>query len=125
MVFRCPQCTKATLAIKSAIELPPDSRSDEITLQVVSCGVCGFLGIAVYQESRRGALDSESWEHNGYRVAKVAVAALARVIRSCPNRRDARCQCAAHRRLSATDCSGRWQFPPEMQGAELFPMYRT
>ncbi len=70
MPFLCPECSSPrSLKISLKIELPPDSRSDEIALQVVTCFQCGFAGIAVYEESRRGALDTESFDHRGYRVS--------------------------------------------------------
>ena len=68
MSFLCPECSSRSLNIILSLELPPDSRSDEITLQTVECSQCGFSGIAVYEESRRGALDSESVDHYSYRV---------------------------------------------------------
>ncbi len=66
----CPDCQANPLKITQSLELPSDIRNDEITLQIVHCDECGFHGLAVYQESRRGALDSESWEHEGYRVSE-------------------------------------------------------
>ena len=122
MAFICPQCTKGAVVIKAAIELPPDSRSDEITLQVVACAVCDFSGVAVYQESRRGALGSESWDHYGYRANEKVVNELSRAIRSCPDTRDARCKCATHRRLAGTDRYGRWRVPPEIESGAVFAM---
>ncbi len=68
MPFQCPECSTKTLKITHKLELPPDSRSDEITLQIIECSGCGFGGIAVYEESRRGALDDDSFDHTGYRV---------------------------------------------------------
>jgi hypothetical protein len=59
MSFVGPECHANSLAITQSIELPPDGRSDEISLQIVACQACGFAGTAVYEESRRGALDSE------------------------------------------------------------------
>lgn len=57
MAFICPQCFgKGTLEIKVSMQLPSDSRSDEIALQTVGCSQCGFQGLAVYEESRRGTL---------------------------------------------------------------------
>ena len=55
MSFACPECLTKSLKITAKLELPPDSRSDEITVQVVACSRCGFAGVAVYEESRRGA----------------------------------------------------------------------
>ena len=56
MTFLCPECEHKSLNITAKIELPPDARSDEITLQVVECAQCRFFAIAVDKASRRGAL---------------------------------------------------------------------
>jgi hypothetical protein len=110
MPFLCPECASAqrSLKIKARIELPPDSRSDEITLQIVVCSRCRFAGIAVYEESRRGALDSESSTHIGYRVSAREVTRLRRMIQRCPEPRNWRCKCPVHQELGAQDSSGRW-----------------
>ena len=109
MPFLCPQCsTPKGLQITSKIELPPDSRSDEIALQVVQCSQCGFAAIAVYEESRRGAFGSESIDHRGYRVGAEDVERLREAIKRCPEPRNQRCKCSVHRKLSRRDASGRW-----------------
>ena len=110
MPFLCPECSapQRSLNIQSRIELPADSRSDEIALQIVVCSRCGFSGIAVYEESRRGALDDESFTHVGYRVSDEDVRKLRRMIRQCPEPRNRRCRCAVHRTLGRKDPSGRW-----------------
>ena len=108
MPFRCPECSHSSLKIAQRIELPPDSRSDEITLQVVTCSRCGFAGIAVYEESRRGALDSESIDHRAYRTTPAGLKAIRAAIRRCPKPGDSRCRCDSHQRLGSTDSSGRW-----------------
>jgi len=100
-------------------------RSDEITLQVVSCAACDFRGMAVYQESRRGALGSETWDHTGYVVDKSLVNSLAKTIRSCPLPRDHKCKCASHKRLSKRDAYGRWQMPQDFVSGGIFPMRRA
>jgi len=69
MPFRCPDCLSPNgLEVGAAIQLPPDSRSDEFYLQLVRCRQCGFRGAAVYEESRRGALDADDWSHTGYHL---------------------------------------------------------
>ena len=110
MPFLCPNCSshQRSLKIKARIELPPDSRSDEITLQIVECSQCRFTGIAVYEESRRGALDSESFTHVGYRVSAQDVRKLRRMIRQCPEPDNRRCGCPVHQELGSRDSSGRW-----------------
>jgi len=107
--FMCPECsTPKALKTISTIELPPDSRSDEITLQVVECSQCGFAGIAVYGESRRGAFGTESIDHRGYRVSAEDVKRVRKTIVRCPEPRNSRCKCPAHRELSRRNASARW-----------------
>ena len=85
-----------------------DSNSDEIAIQIVNCSQCNFAAIAVYEESRRGAMNSESYDHRGYRVSAADLKAVRQMIEQCPRPRDKRCTCAAHRRLGNKDPSGRW-----------------
>jgi C4-type Zn-finger protein len=66
LVFICPACKYKTLEIISSIELPPDIRSDEITLQILKCKNCEFKSLGLYEESRRGALGYESVNHRGF-----------------------------------------------------------
>ena len=109
MPFTCPECsTPKSLKIALKIELPPDSRSDEITLQIVRCSECRFSAIAIYEESRRGDLASESAHHLGYRVGKEELEDLRQTIKRCPDPKNPRCDCSAHRRLGRKDGSGRW-----------------
>ena len=123
MPFQCPECSGSkSLRIVHKLELPPDSRSDEITLQTVKCSDCGFAGIAVYEESRRGALDSESVDHTGYRVAASDLKALKRIMRQCPKPGNWRCRCRAHRELGRTDASGRWNALRDIAHEGVFAM---
>ena len=123
MPFVCPECSRPkSLSIALRIELPPDSRSDEITLQVVECSQCGFAGIAVYEESRRGALGSESFHHIGYRVSTDGLNVLRKTIKGCPEPSSWRCKCSAHRALSRKDASGRWNALDEMRPEGAFTL---
>ncbi len=108
MPFQCPECSTRTLKITHKLELPPDSRSDEITLQIVECSRCNFGAIAIYEESRRGALNDDSFDHTGYRIGADDLAALRKAIRACPRPTNHRCTCATHRKLGARSESGRW-----------------
>lgn len=108
--------------IELSLALPPDSRSDEIDLQTVTCRQCGFRGAAVYEESRRGALEQESWEHTGYRLADRELDELAALIGSCPDGANPRCGCASHLALGRADESGRWQSPAGLDWRQAFPM---
>jgi hypothetical protein len=88
--------------------LPPDGRSDEISLQIARCGRCGLAGIAVYEESRRGALGAESVDHDGYMVTAADLRAVQTLMKTCPDPKNARCTCAAHQQLGSRDAGGRW-----------------
>jgi hypothetical protein len=109
MGFICPDCSQAGLKIRSSIALPADSRSDEIALQTVVCSHCGLRAIAVYEESRRGSLEAESWDHTGYRVSRADFNMLAADLKHCLTPSRASCQCDVHRRWGKTDANGRWQ----------------
>ena len=106
--FLCPKCQAASLAIGDCIDLEPDSRSDDITLQLVGCGQCGLDAIAVYEESRRGSLDSEASSHTGYFVDRTTLTSVKKAIKTCPAPRDSGCQCEGHIILGARDTRGAW-----------------
>ena len=73
MGFLCPKCLDYSLNIVEKLELPPDSRSDEITLQIIKCEKCSFEGVAVYEEARRGNLDDYTFNHTGYVLSCMAL----------------------------------------------------
>jgi hypothetical protein len=106
----CPDCGEAGLAGGLGIELPPDSWSDEISLGPISCTLCAFRGIGVYQESRRGRLDSESWQHAGYPAAGSLCDALQQSINLCPDAGKKNCTCPTHQMLGTTDANGAWNW---------------
>ena len=120
MSFICPECSGGRMRIAASLELPPDRWWDEITLQVVECPDCGFRGAAVYEESRRGALDSEAWNHRGLRLDEATLRTLIQDVAACPEPRNAACRCAAHQRWGRTDAAGRWAGVPESAGG--FPL---
>ena len=120
--FVCPGCGEAALRITVAFELPADSRSDEITVQGLRCGDCGARGVAVYEESRRGRLDSDCWVHGGYALPPEAAAELHGLIDGCPRPRDPHCRCPAHLALGATDADGRWNGLAAWPLGPRFPM---
>lgn len=125
MAFECPECSAhRSLRIMARIELPPDSRSDEIALQIVKCARCGFAGVAVYEESRRGALENESFDHRGYRVGQAELAALRKTMRQCRQPGNRRCDCTAHRELGQRDIGGRWIAPEALCWEDSFAMRR-
>jgi hypothetical protein len=120
--YICPECGAGELRIAAALELPADSMSDEITVQVVACGSCGARAAAVYEESRRGRLDSDCWIHAGYRIPADRAAELLALIQSCPQPADARCTCPGHTVLGTTDETGRWNGLARWETGEGFPL---
>ena len=108
MAFLCPQCDNPSLEIAHALDLPPDARSDEITVQVLRCTNCVFDALAVYEESRRGALDRDCFDHTGYRATPARVRELATQIAACPDPRNPKCPCPSHAALNRVS-NHRWQ----------------
>lgn len=123
MAFHCPNCsTAAGLRITRVLELPADSRSDEISLQLVKCAQCRFEAIAVYEESRRGRLGSESVDHYGYFIGASDLNQIKRMIAKCPNPRRPLCPCESHEQLGRRDKSGRWNGLAGMELGQRFVM---
>jgi hypothetical protein len=108
MALQCPECSTSSLGITHSLELPPDARSDEITLQIIECSNCKFQGIGVYEESRRGSLDSDHFHHTGYYVAQEEFDQLRKAISDCPNPKNLNCSCASHKKLGVKNEHGRW-----------------
>lgn len=104
----CPECRAKKLKITQRLELPADHRSDEIAIQVIRCGKCDFRGIAIYEESRRGALDSESWSHWGYPASAAGLRALEEKIGRCPDPHNPKCGCPVHREFHRGGPGGDW-----------------
>lgn len=123
--FVCPGCGAAELRIEAALELGADSVSDEITVQVAACGFCGLTAAAVYEESRRGRLDSDCWSHHGYRLPPERATELLALIRSCPRPDDAHCGCPAHAALGVKNETGRWIGLNGWATGEDFPLRRS
>jgi len=125
MSFNCPKCkTAGTLTISHSIELPPDARSDEIALQLVACSVdeCGFRGVAIYEESRRGSLGSDHWDHTGYIVSDEVFEMLRTAIAGCPEPSIASCKCDSYQNLGKGSPAGRWQPPEGIEWVSAFPI---
>lgn len=125
MAFICPNCgSPQALRIENSITLPPDSRSDDIILQTVRCDLCRFRGAAVYEESRRGGMDSESWDHRGYILSEGDYERLSSLINSCPAKRNKNCACRVHKELGKKDQYGRWQMPEDFSREKSFLLRR-
>ena len=124
MPFTCPNCHSSdhSLEIVTSIELPPDSLYDEITLQILECSCCLFSGLAIHQESRRGALDSEFTIHRGYRIKKDELINLKSMIQECPEPTNTHCKCKAHSMLGVQDSSGEWKGIKELDSGIRFDM---
>jgi len=120
--FCCPECGEASLAITKAIELHPDARWNEITLQLLWCRGCDFEGVGVYKENNWGA--SEVVERHGYRTPISTRVRLSELIEQCPKRSDRRCECSSCATLSATDAQGNWNWLQQQGVGERFPIRR-
>ena len=121
----CPECRKNTLKIESQIMLPPDNRSDEISVQIIKCSSCSLEGVAIYEESRRGALNYESINHRGYYVSPNFFTELEKKILECPNPRNSSCLCKTHSQLKKKEKSGNWSWIHNLDGCRSFRIQFT
>ena len=96
-MFVCNGCKAAALKITKVLELQPEDDHDEQSLQIVACDHCAATYVAVYEESRRGALDSEASHHVAWRVPAQTARDVELAIDACPTPRDDRCPCETHR----------------------------
>lgn len=109
MSFKCPKCgDHASLEIVASIQLPKEQCLNEITLQVVECGMCQFGALAVYEEKRHSPMDTRDWKHVGYRVQESDLSSVKIAIQECPDRLNPDCHCPAHSRLGVCDPHGEW-----------------
>ena len=119
MRFLCPSCASPDgLEILAGLEVGADARSDEIRLQVLACRACGARFAGVYEESRRGALDAESWHHDAVRLPAEALDVVAAAIDACPEPDDDGCSCAGHEILATRDERGVWDALARLQRGE-------
>lgn len=84
MAFACEACKATTLAIVLAVEVEPDDDSDEASAQILRCDTCGAGALGIYEESRRGRLDRESWRHWGWFVGDDVIASAEAKLRATP-----------------------------------------
>jgi hypothetical protein len=117
MSFQCPHCTdQRSLEIETSIQLFKGHCESETTLQIVECRRCQFVGAAVYEEGRRGAVDTRAWKHNGYFMDEPVLNRLKGLLLACPDRGEPNCTCTAHLELGICDGRGHWvgleQFNP-------------
>ncbi|GEM_PF-976297 len=101
MPFECPQCqVKNSLQILTTLELGPAAGADETMIQLTECSHCEFQALAIYQESRGGALEGEAFSHQGYPLAKEQFQLLTDLFRVCPDGFKRMCGCQAHQELA-------------------------
>jgi hypothetical protein len=55
-----------TVRITKRVDLGSDETFDEIAMQILSGDDDVAVGIATYEESRRGRMDDELWHHTAY-----------------------------------------------------------
>ncbi|RME82997.1 MAG: hypothetical protein D6775_09320 [Caldilineae bacterium] len=122
MSFLCPLCKQNTLNITHQLHLPPDCRSDEIVVQIAICGRCYFSALAVYEESRRGALDAEHFSHQGYYLPPKMLRDLKALLESCPQPSNPRCHCEAHKTLNQRDEEGCWTYLRQLPHEGVFTL---
>ena len=77
----------------------------------------------MYEESRRGALGSESFSHIGYGMDDEQREILMDGIMACPTPSKPNCTCETHQDLSRVDASGRWVGLGNLNVKESFPMH--
>jgi hypothetical protein len=116
----CPKCSDTNMKITSQIQLPPDSRSDEVSVQILKCKKCNFEGLAVYEESRRGSLNDESIHHRGYKVSKTLLKEAKEKITHCPTPKNSKCKCSTYIQLKKKNNLGRTMFINDLNHFESF-----
>jgi hypothetical protein len=108
------------MSISASIELPSDSRSDEITVQILKCPKCGFAGLGIYEETRRGRLDSEIVHHRGYYSNDSTLVSIEKMINQCPKPKKSNCKCRSHLSFCSVDEIGRWNWLEKIPLKEEF-----
>jgi hypothetical protein len=122
----CPKCSETNMKIVSQIQLPPDSRSDEVSVQILKCKKCNFKGLAVYEESRRGPLDDESIHHRVFNVSETLLREIKEKISLCPTPKKINCKCMTHFELKKKDNLGRTILINDLNDFESFEIcFRT
>lgn len=125
MQFVCPRCLGLSMKITSKIELPPDSRSDEIAVQTLKCSKCRLAALGIYEESRRGSFDLESVDHRGYYVDASSLASIEKMIGECPEPKKSGCRCRIHRSFGCVNEVGRWNWIDKIAHKEKFKLQIT
>ncbi len=63
--IKCPNCSSFGAGIESSKDLGRNGYSDEVSIHLIKCQ-CGSEFVGHYEESRRGHLNSESFNYWGY-----------------------------------------------------------
>ena len=118
MAFKCPACEGGSLEIELSMELPWDGGAVERSVAIVKCEGCGFRGISVYEESRRGSMDSESFWSFVYEVSEKDLQLMASGFALCPDHQNKDCQCETHLSWGTLH----WLFPKHVTTKRWFRM---
>lgn len=98
MALMCPEC-QGTLTIPLSVELGSTDVFDETSLQTAKCSSCSFIGVATYEESRRGGFENEIVHHEVYDLNKSYIESMEQLLEGCKHPKDGQCTCHAHVRL--------------------------
>lgn len=75
--FNCTKCDNISLSIKHSVRVPPKNpMSKDELVQTIQCSSCDFKGMALYKESRAGAIDDDHLNHDGYELDEASFAYL-------------------------------------------------
>ena len=114
MMPTCPQCTQSELEPSTSLELYPEA-FDEITLIPLNCPKGDFYAVRIYEESRRGRLDSESVNVNNYSLSQKNFAELQQTISQCPDPKNIHCKCESHLELNRKYKNQEFQKNPQVE----------
>ena len=89
---------------------------------MIHCFECNFIGLAIYEESRRGSLSSKSLHHYGYYVANTLLSSIKETIESCPDPKNNKCRCDAHSIFNQVNEFGKWSWLENLPLIKEFQM---
>lgn len=89
------------MRIVAWLEIPPDGYHDELALQAVACDACPWVGVANYEESRRGS--GERAHHWAQAVSRQDFERLLADLRRCPDPHQRGCGCEVHVRYNQVE----------------------
>ena len=118
----CPDCAaESRFNFIATMELGPGEFSDETAFQLLECAQCALKIAAVYEESRRGRLRSETVSHKGYRTEPHEWLNLKTLVSQCssPNNKSCLCPAHAHLRRELTALRKKQSFPIQLKTSTL------